>query len=102
MFQKTTKSNRNILFLRENNGEKRYRVQPFPDPDDPATEWMTKQEIKDTAMLPSKNWSEVGKGTYGSVYLELLGCDDLPNMDLIDGVTVSLFVVCFATAWYPV
>lgn len=94
IFLQTTKSKKK-LFSRDADGdkEKRYRVQPCPDPDDPATEWMTKQEIKDIAMKPSKNWSEVGKGTYGSVYLEVLGCDDLPNMDLIDGVTVRLVLL---------
>ncbi|KAL3928389.1 MAG: hypothetical protein SGBAC_012675 [Bacillariaceae sp.] len=93
MFQHTTKSNRK-LFSKEQEVTN-YRVQPFPDPDDPATEWMTKQEIKNTAMLPSKNWSEVGDGKYGSVHLELLGCDELPNMDLLDGVTDAFVAIVF-------
>ncbi|CAJ1945511.1 unnamed protein product [Cylindrotheca closterium] len=93
MFQQTTKSKR-MLFSRENE-ETKHRVQPFPDPDDPTTAWMTKQEIKDKAMLPSKRWAEVGKGSYGAIYLELLGCDDLPNMDLIDGVTDTFAAIVF-------
>jgi len=66
-----------------NKGEKKIRVQPGPDPDNPtATKFMTKQQIQETALLPSTHWSNVGYGTYGSVFLEVIGCERLPNMDL--------------------
>lgn len=59
----------------------RHRVRPFPDPARPEdTAWLTKEEIHTEAMKPSKNWTEAGSGEMGTVFLELLGCDDLPNM----------------------
>jgi hypothetical protein len=95
LFQQNTR-NRQVLFIK-GKGEKKYRVWPFPDPDSPATEWMTKQEIKDTALQPSKQWHDVGHGNYGYVYLEIIGCDDLPNMDteLIDGLTDAFVAIVF-------
>lgn len=81
-----------------NQGETKYKVQPGPDPDDPPkTEWMTKKEIQETAMKPSKHWAEVGTGTYGQVYLEVLGCDSLPNLDtdFLDGMTDCFVSIVF-------
>jgi hypothetical protein len=60
---------------------KAFRVWPFPDPDRPKeTEFMTKQQLKDEALLPSKQWLEGGHGDFGTVHVEILGCDNLPNM----------------------
>ena len=72
-----------------------YRVWPFPDPDSPNDEYLTKQQLRDVALKPSKAWVEAGSGEYGQVYLEVLGCDNLPNMDteLVDGKT-DAFVAC--------
>jgi hypothetical protein len=59
------------------------RVWPFPDPDNPEeTTYMTKAGIQQAAMQPSRNWVEAASGAssnYGSVFLEIIGCDDLPN-----------------------
>lgn len=95
LFQQNTK-NRQVLFIKGKE-EKKYRVWPYPDPANPTTEWMTKQEIKETALLPSKQWYDVGHGKYGSVYLEIIGCDGLPNMDteLIDGLTDAFVAIVF-------
>jgi hypothetical protein len=64
--------------------QKAYRVWPFPDPDNPKeTTFMTKTKIHQAAMEPSRNWVEASSGTadnYGSVFLEVIGCNDLPNM----------------------
>jgi hypothetical protein len=73
-----------------------YRVYPFPDPDNPKeTEFMTKNQMDKFMEQPSRDWVEAGGGTYGDVYLEILGCDGLPNMDteFIDGLT-DAFVGC--------
>lgn len=44
---------------------------------------MTKAKLQQTAMEPSRAWVEAAGGeadNYGSVFLEILGCDNLPNM----------------------
>jgi hypothetical protein len=65
----------------DNEKKTAYRVWPFPDPDNPEeTEYMTKEHLREVALQPSKQWVETGYGDYGQVYLEILGCDDLPNM----------------------
>jgi len=58
-----------------------YRVQPYPDPDSPeTTKWMTQQEVYEEALKPSKKWVEAGNGEIGRVYVEVIACDDLPNL----------------------
>jgi C2 domain len=62
---------------------KKYRVKPCPDPDRPIaeTEWMTQDAIDHEAIQPSTYWVEAGNGSLGKVYLEIISCDHLPNMD---------------------
>jgi C2 domain len=58
-------------------------VRPCPDPDrsDAETKWMTKEQIQAEAMKPSHHWVQAGAGSLGKLYLELISCDSLPNMD---------------------
>lgn len=42
---------------------------------------MTTDQIKEEAMKPSTHWVEAGSGSLGKVYIEILSCDGLPNMD---------------------
>jgi hypothetical protein len=60
-----------------------YRVKPFPDPDRPVveTKWLTEEEIEKEAFAPSTKWIEAGTGSVGKYYVEIIGCDGLPNMD---------------------
>ena len=60
-----------------------HRVKPGPDPDRPedATKWMSSAAINKECMKPSTNWIESSSGSIGKVFLEILKCDDLPNMD---------------------
>lgn len=60
-----------------------YRVKPFPDPDRPVaeTKWLTKDEVEKEAFAPSTKWIEAGTGSVGKYYVEIIGCDGLPNMD---------------------
>ena len=62
----------------------KFKVMPRPDPDNAtATEWMTHEEIEDAIMQPSRQYQYVGSGKIAKVYLEILACDDLPNMETV-------------------
>ena len=61
-------------------GERLYRVQPGPDPlNEEDTTWLTKKQLRDRALEPSRNWIDAGSGS-DRIFLEIIGCDDLPNM----------------------
>ncbi|CAB9524093.1 expressed unknown protein [Seminavis robusta] len=55
---------------------KRNALQP-----EKSIEWMTKTQIQAEALKPSTKWVETGHGEAGTLYLEILGCDNLPGMD---------------------
>lgn len=60
----------------------KYKVRPGPDPkrkDD--TVWMTKSEIDTEYKNESQRWLDTGSGRVGRLFLEVLKCDDLPNLD---------------------
>lgn len=58
-------------------------MKPFPDPDRRLeTTWLTEKEIHYEATKPSKYWIESGTGDLGKVYVEVLWCDHLPNLDV--------------------
>ena len=40
------------------------------------------EAIHEEALKPSKKWVEAGYGSLGKCYVEIIGCDNLPNMDL--------------------
>lgn len=62
-------------------GETLYRVQPTPDPFDvETTKWMSAQQLRKRALEPSRNWIDTGSGHH-RIFLEIIGCDGLPNMD---------------------
>jgi len=60
-----------------------YRVRPGPDPRRQAseTEWMTGEQIERETYKKSHGWLAAGSGTIGQVYVEVLGCNGLPNKD---------------------
>jgi C2 domain len=59
-----------------------YRVKPFPDPDRvEETKWMSKEQLIAESLKRSTHWVEGGSGHVGKLYLEILGCEGLPNMD---------------------
>jgi C2 domain len=43
---------------------------------------MTKVQLQQEALKPSTHWIEAGNGSLGKLYLEVISCDHLPNMDL--------------------
>ena len=75
----------------------RYRLKPFPDPSRPVaeTKWLSEKQIQAEVKKPSHDWIEAGSGDVGKFYLEILGCDGLPNLDLsISGRNKSDPFVC--------
>jgi hypothetical protein len=42
---------------------------------------MTDAALQDEVLKPSLQWTDIGHGDLGQVYVEILGADDLPNMD---------------------
>jgi len=63
-------------------GAKTVRVKPFPDPDrKEETEFLRPHDLKVETRLPSKKFIEAGSGTLGKLYVEILSCHDLPNLD---------------------
>lgn len=43
---------------------------------------MTHDEILHESKQPSQNWIDAGSGSLGRVFVEVIGCDDLPQMDV--------------------
>jgi len=78
---------------------KKYKIRPYADPDRKSeTKWLTHAQIQDEAMKRSKNWIDAGTGDLGKVYLEIIGCDGLPNLDsggLVGNKTDSYVTVVF-------
>jgi hypothetical protein len=100
-------SNKNMLLKHQKTvvinetKQKAFRVWPFPDPDNPdETRFMTKEQIHNAARQPSKQWVEGGCGDYGTVHLEILGCDDLPNMVCTQIGTSCIKLLCTYSLWY--
>ena len=81
----------------QSSGERKKLVKPFPDPKRvKETTYMTPKQIEQDAFLPSHEWVEAGSGGLGKLYLEILSCDDLPNVDV--GESVGNFTDCFICA----
>jgi len=70
---------------RGRDGIRRIRVHPGPDPRRiEKTTYLTEGELKQEMYEPSSNWVQCGMNTkesLGMVYLEVLECEGLPNMD---------------------
>lgn len=59
-----------------------YRAKPFADPERKSeTTWLTEKEIDFESQQSSKHWIEAGTGSLGKVFVEVLGCSNLPNLD---------------------
>ena len=75
----------NTKVFRGENGEKieKFRIRPNPDPKTPKVEWMTKEEIDTEVMKPSYKYKSIGADGIAKIHLEILSCDNLPNMENI-------------------
>ncbi|KAL7446886.1 hypothetical protein ACHAXM_011668 [Skeletonema potamos] len=68
-------------------GKTKYLVRPGPDPKRKVeTEWLTKEQIDEEALKPSHSWLDIGSGNLGKIFVEVISCDGLPNMDPSLGV----------------
>jgi len=91
---------------------------PGPDPDRPKdeTKWMPSEQIQEEALQKSTNWVQAGSGDLGTVYFEVIGCDNLPNMDTFapgktdcfacvvyedSVVTTDVIPNCLSPRWFP-
>lgn len=75
------------------------RVKPYPAPDRAEeTLYMSEIDIKKETMSPSKEWVEAGSGKLGRLFLEILYCKDLPNVDV--GESVGNLTDAFICAVY--
>ena len=79
------KNNLNDQFQDNNNNNKNklIKIKPYPDSENiKSTTKLNKNQIEYQTLLPSKRWIEAGDSDLGMmIYLEILKCDNLPNMD---------------------
>ena len=79
------------------SGDTLILVKPFPDPSNVKdTTYLSSYELKKRTLLPSHEWIEAGSGKIGKVYLEILSCQDLPNVDV--GEAVGNYTDSFVSA----
>lgn len=65
------------------NGALKHQVRPHPDPKRPhQTKFMTKPALKAESLKESKKWLDIGSGTLGRVYVEIICCDGLENKEM--------------------
>jgi hypothetical protein len=70
---------------RDNQGIEKFRIIPYPDPQRlDTTTWMSAKEMEQTAYEPSTKWITTGNGSFGTIYCEIIGCNNLPQMDVTD------------------
>jgi len=84
-------------YFDDESGSQKILVKPHPDPKRVRqTTYLSPREIKAETMSPSHQWVEAGSGTLGKMYLEILACHDLPNVDV--GEAVGNLSDCFVCA----
>lgn len=64
-------------------GRHKVLVKPGSDPArKEETAYLTKEQLLAETNAPSHRWIEAGSGKLGKLYLEVLSCHDLPNVDV--------------------
>ena len=72
-------------------------VKPHADPERvEETTYLSKQAIQEAVYAPSLQWVTAGSGSIGHLYLEILKCTNLPNVDI--GGSMGNFTDCFVCA----
>jgi hypothetical protein len=69
--------------VKDGNEEvKEYKVRPGPHPKrKDQTTWMTHDQVEKESLKESEEWIDTGSGKLGRLFVEIIGCDDLPNLD---------------------
>uniref|UniRef100_A0A7S4EG04 C2 domain-containing protein n=1 Tax=Pseudo-nitzschia australis TaxID=44445 RepID=A0A7S4EG04_9STRA len=81
-------------------GQTKVRVKPYPDPDrSEKTKFLRPHDLNVETRLPSSKWTEAGSGSIGKLFVEILSCDDLPNLDS-GGEIIGNFTDSFCTLVY--
>ncbi len=60
-------------------GKTYYLARPIQK--DVGEQWMTSEQIQDLARTQSQFWTEIGEGKLGQLYVEILGMDELVQLD---------------------
>ena len=64
-------------------GIREYKIRPGPDPNhEDDTTWMSRTKIDEATWEDSYHWLDVGSGHLGRLHVEILCCDNLPNLDI--------------------
>ncbi len=58
---------------------KHYLVRPMHPSGE--VKWMSESQIDEMSQHESENWTEAGSGSLGEIFVEIISCDDLPNLD---------------------
>ncbi len=59
-----------------------YLTRPGPDPKrKDETAWLTHEMIEEESTKHSYEWIDIGSGTLGKIFVEIISCDGLPNKD---------------------
>lgn len=64
-----------------------------------VTKYLSKDEIQTEALKPSREWLNVSSGNCGRLFVEVIGADELPNMEAFHGKTDAFAVVVFEDAY---
>ena len=82
-----------VRYLFSDDTQPRVLVKPYPDPDRvEQTQWFTEEDLHRECWKESTNWIRAGSGNLGKVYVEVLQCRDLPNVDTGVGNLTDAFV----------
>ena len=82
-----------VRYLLSDETVPRVLVKPYPDPNRvEETQWLTEEELHRECWKESTNWIKAGSGTLGKVYVEVLQCRNLPNVDTGVGNLTDAFV----------
>ena len=82
-----------VRYLFSDEIEPRVFVKPYADPNRmEETQWFTEEQLHRECWKESTNWIKAGSGTLGKVFVEVLQCRDLPNVDTGPGNKTDAFV----------
>ncbi len=88
----------NLMTTRKGvDGKIEFKTQPCADPNRvEETTWLTDEKLQDEALKPSSNWIEAGYGGLGRVFVEIISCGSLVNLDMgLNDTTDSFAAIVF-------